>query len=552
MRIDNGTWRPGRVWIAIAAILAAVVLSGWDAPAAYASHGGRQARHVQADKLTGRASGHVRPVAHRPSRRATASTSRPATVSTTRPATGSKVRPARAAHAAAHAKAASKSRRTGRHRTASPVTVPAAAGTQTTGAGTAGGSVFHPESTPTITDVTFYTPGSHHNILPAGGSTALIIGTNFSDVATATVGGNSTGTCAVDTPTQARCNIPAGSLGRADVLITTPDGTSVASSGSYINYVAQPVLTNVSPTSAAVGHTVTLTGSGFLGTEDVSFGSTSASFTVDSDTQITTTVPVGATGTVDVVVSLGHVAPAFTELASATGMQSSFTVLSAPPAPANVTATAGDASILVSWDASAGATSYTATADPGPATCTTTTDTSCVLGATAGVTYTVTVVAHNANGDSGPGGPSSSVVPTLPVAPTTPPVTNLVLTTTQGHISTATPGERLVFTGTGFAAYSSVAIRIYSTPVTLGTAVTDVDGAFTLPVTVPASLGAGRHTVVAQGVAPDGTPHAMAAAVTVSTGLPTTGAPLTAIVTTGLLLLVCGAVMRFAARRRTA
>jgi hypothetical protein len=63
-----------------------------------------------------------------------------------------------------------------------------------------------------------------------------------------------------------------------------------------------PTITSFSPTSGPPGTTVTVTGTGFLGATAVKFGSTPTTFTVDSDTQITATVPVGAqTGPISVV-----------------------------------------------------------------------------------------------------------------------------------------------------------------------------------------------------------------------------------------------------------
>ena len=66
------------------------------------------------------------------------------------------------------------------------------------------------------------------------------------------------------------------------------------------------------PSSGAVGDTVTITGSGFSGATALAFGSTPATtFTVDSDTQITATVPAGAgTGPVHVTVPAGSAASA--------------------------------------------------------------------------------------------------------------------------------------------------------------------------------------------------------------------------------------------------
>ena len=57
-----------------------------------------------------------------------------------------------------------------------------------------------------------------------------------------------------------------------------------------------PAVTSFSPTSGLVGATVIITGSNFTGTTSVSFGPTPVTtFSIDSDTQITTVVPAGAT-----------------------------------------------------------------------------------------------------------------------------------------------------------------------------------------------------------------------------------------------------------------
>jgi len=68
-----------------------------------------------------------------------------------------------------------------------------------------------------------------------------------------------------------------------------------------------PVIVSFNPSSGPVGTTVVLTGSGLTGATDVSFnGVPAVSFTVDSDTQITVTVPVGATdGLISVTTAIG-------------------------------------------------------------------------------------------------------------------------------------------------------------------------------------------------------------------------------------------------------
>ncbi len=71
-----------------------------------------------------------------------------------------------------------------------------------------------------------------------------------------------------------------------------------------VNEPAPIVISGFVPNNGPVGTIVTISGSGFAPASDVLFNGTSASFTIDSDTQITATVPAGATTgpiTVDVL-----------------------------------------------------------------------------------------------------------------------------------------------------------------------------------------------------------------------------------------------------------
>ncbi len=66
-----------------------------------------------------------------------------------------------------------------------------------------------------------------------------------------------------------------------------------------------PSITSFSPGSGAVGSSVSLTGTGFTGASQVAFNGTSASFTVNSSTSISATVPTGATSGLITVIAPG-------------------------------------------------------------------------------------------------------------------------------------------------------------------------------------------------------------------------------------------------------
>lgn len=94
----------------------------------------------------------------------------------------------------------------------------------------------------------------------------------------------------VNSDTQISTTVPSGAVTGA-IQIQKPSATSY-NSGTF---TIDSTLTSFTPTFGGVGTSVTLTGVGFTGASAVKFNGTSASYTVNSDTQITTTVPSGAT-----------------------------------------------------------------------------------------------------------------------------------------------------------------------------------------------------------------------------------------------------------------
>src|SRR5262249_48270392 len=141
-----------------------------------------------------------------------------------------------------------------------------------------------------------------------GGTSVTITGTNFSDVTAVRFGSNAAGSFIVNSTTQITATSPGG-IGTVDETVTSPGGTSAASTADQFTYVPAPALAptvtkinpNTGPTSG--GSSVTITGTNFSGATTVRFGNNAAgSFTVNSATQITATSPAGI-GTVDVTVT---------------------------------------------------------------------------------------------------------------------------------------------------------------------------------------------------------------------------------------------------------
>jgi hypothetical protein len=128
---------------------------------------------------------------------------------------------------------------------------------------------------------------------------------NFATQEVATTSCSSTTTCTLNTPAHA--------LGAVDVKATINGATSPKNApADQFTYIPPPTVTAVSPTEGPVegGNLVSLTGTGFIGVTEVFFGffqGMSPSFTVNSETSITATVP-RAEGLAEKTVSVSVVA----------------------------------------------------------------------------------------------------------------------------------------------------------------------------------------------------------------------------------------------------
>ncbi|TFB75344.1 hypothetical protein E3O06_05840 [Cryobacterium glaciale] len=126
---------------------------------------------------------------------------------------------------------------------------------------------------------------------------------------------------------------------------------------------------------------------------------------------------------------------------------------------------------------------------------------------------TVSVVVTSSNG-------VTDAAQTLIIAVTAAPVIALpvVLPSSDGALTgvprTSNAGTQLDVVATGFAPGAAVTFGIYSTPLLLGTATADAGGTARATVTIPSSF-TGSHTIVATGIAPDGSERFLTFAVTV-------------------------------------
>jgi hypothetical protein len=136
----------------------------------------------------------------------------------------------------------------------------------------------------------------------APGTSVTITGFAFDDTSTVNaVSFNGTaGTFTVDSTSQITATVPVGATTGA-VSVTDSEGTGSSALPFTITGPAAPVVVSFLPLTGPVGTPVTITGTGFTGATSVKFNGTSATFAVGSATQITTTVPSGATtGTISI------------------------------------------------------------------------------------------------------------------------------------------------------------------------------------------------------------------------------------------------------------
>jgi hypothetical protein len=131
-------------------------------------------------------------------------------------------------------------------------------------------------------------------------STVTLTGSHFRGSTELAFGGHDATSWTIVSDTKITATVP-DSAETGKIALTNPADTGLSSVNFTVSW-AKPTISSFTPLTGPTGTTVTINGTGFLGTTSVHFGGTAATdFTVVSATKITVVVPDGApTGKVTV------------------------------------------------------------------------------------------------------------------------------------------------------------------------------------------------------------------------------------------------------------
>lgn len=153
------------------------------------------------------------------------------------------------------------------------------------------------------------------------GTDITINGSNFTGATDVTFNGTSAPGYAVNSDSQITVAVPSGAT-TGPICVVNANGSGCSASNFTVTAPPPPAptISGFSPAEGDVGTSVTISGANFTGASAVAFnGTAAASYTVDSDAQITAVVPSGATsGTISVTTAGGTAtsSSAFTVYAS--------------------------------------------------------------------------------------------------------------------------------------------------------------------------------------------------------------------------------------------
>ena len=175
--------------------------------------------------------------------------------------------------------------------TTGPISVKTPSGTAVTGVS------FVVTGAPTISS---FSPSSG-----AVGTVVTINGTNLTNASSVTFNGTGAGFGVNGSGTQITATVPNNAT-TGKIEVTTPSGSVKSATHFVVSSSTGPTITGFNPTSGSVGTSVTINGNHFTGVTQVQFHGVTATFSFGSDSQVTATVPSGATtGRISLTTSAG-------------------------------------------------------------------------------------------------------------------------------------------------------------------------------------------------------------------------------------------------------
>jgi hypothetical protein len=133
------------------------------------------------------------------------------------------------------------------------------------------------------------------------GTVVTVIGTGLLSTTAVSIGGRTAPVFTVQNNTTVKVTVPDNAL-TGVISITTNGGTTSTSGLTPEDFTVTPSVNNFNPTLGKDGDIVIIRGTNFTSVSGVEFDGVPAGFTLDSDTQITATVPVTSTGKIGVII----------------------------------------------------------------------------------------------------------------------------------------------------------------------------------------------------------------------------------------------------------
>jgi len=317
----------------------------------------------------------------------------------------------------------------------------------------------------------------------AGGTSVAITGTNFTNASTVTFGGIAAASFTVNSGTSITATSPPAPAATIDIQVTGPGGTSSTGSGDHFTFNAgsAPTVTSLSASSGYTsgGGSLTITGTNFTGVIGVTVGGVPApSFTINSGTSITVTMPAQTAGTFDVqVTSYAGTSPL------ASGDQYTANAASAPAVSSIGTSsgsTAGGTSVAVTGSNFTGASAVTFNGVPA-ASFTVTSSTSITALSPPEAAGTGDIIVFTPSGSS-PATSGDQFTFTSASAPTVTSVSPTSGTTAGGTSVTVTGTNFTGATGVSFGTAAAASFVVNSA--TSITAISPPEGSSTIDITV--------------------------------------------------------------------